>query len=127
MEILVFSSGTFLFAANGHLSNLERGSRHGASELQVRSYGFQVHEHVLQVAGDGNLGNRKCQLAIADPQARRAARVVAGYDVDAEAHQLGYIEPIGNARKNLLRALDAFLQVKVPVPDAGITGEAARG
>ena len=43
--------------------------------------------------------NRERQFAVLDPQPGRAPRIIAGDDVDAEAHQLGDVEPIGGSRR----------------------------
>ena len=51
----------------------------------------------LKFAGDGDLGDRIGQFAVLDPQARRPARVIAGYDVYAEAHQFGDVEARADA------------------------------
>src|SRR5690242_5571584 len=82
-----FSGDASLFAANGHLPNLECRRGEGAAELQVGAYRLQAHQHLLQRARDRNLRDGEGQFAVADPQPRRAARVIARYDIDAEADQ----------------------------------------
>ena len=47
-------------------------------------------QHVLQVAGDRDLLHREGDLAVLDPEAAGAARVVAGHVVDALPHQLDH-------------------------------------
>src|SRR5690242_8565122 len=108
-----FSWTAVLFPANGHLSNLDGGRRNGAAEIQVGANGFETHEHLLQIPRDGDFGNREGQLAIADPESRRAARIITCDNVNAKAHQLGDVEAVGDSRNNLLRGLDAFFEIKV--------------
>src|SRR4051794_7108701 len=85
-----------LFTANGHLSNLQCRGGDRAAEDQVGADGFDAHQHLLEVARNGHFGNREGQFAVADPQTYGAARIIAGDDIDAEAHHFGHIESIGN-------------------------------
>src|SRR3546814_2969171 len=52
----------------------------------------QMHEHLFQVAGDGDLGDRLGQLAVTDQEAGGTAAVIAGDAVDAHADQFGDID-----------------------------------
>ena len=60
--------------------------------------------HVEQIAGDGDLGDRRRQLALVDDEARGAAAIVAGDRIDALADQLGDVEPVPTSRDQLLGA-----------------------
>src|ERR1035438_1700644 len=60
-----------LFAANGHLSNLERGRSHGAAKLEIVADLFDAQQHVLQLSGNGDFGNRERQPAVADRKSTR--------------------------------------------------------
>src|SRR5690349_14321710 len=92
--------GPALSAANSHLSASKRGRAHRAAKLKVRAHGFHTHEHVIQSSGHCTFRDRKGQLAIANPEAGRAARVVAGDDVDTGPDQFGHVEAVGNPRQN---------------------------
>src|ERR1035438_3896317 len=116
-----WSGRAVLFAANGHLSNLERGRGHGTAKLQVVANLFHAQQHLLQITGNGDFGNRERELAVAYPQTRGAARVIAGDDVDAHADQFRDIESVGDPRDNPLRRLDAVFDEKVPVADSDRT------
>src|SRR5215207_6785512 len=110
--------GGFLSAANGHLSDAKSRSRSRAAELQVRSDVFQILQHSKEISGDGHLRNGESQLPITDPEASRAARVVAGNYVNPEAHQFCDVETVGDRADDLLRRLLAGLHEKIPVADA---------
>ena len=56
------------------------------------SAGASAAEHVEQVAGDGDLGDRRGELAILDDEAGGAAAIIAGHRIDALADQLGDVE-----------------------------------
>src|ERR1035438_8680545 len=114
-----------LFAANGNFSDLERGRGHGAAKLQVVANLFHAQQHILQITGNGDLGNRERQFAVAYPQTRGAARVIAGDNVDAHADQFRDIESVGYPRDNPLRRLDAVFHEKVPVAYPTVSGQAA--
>src|SRR5215469_18032518 len=118
-------AGTVLFAANGHLSDLQCRTGYGAAEFQVGTDDLHIHEHIAQIAGDGDFRNGVGEFAVADPEARGAARVVAGDDIDAHSDEFRHVKSVGDGGHNALGRLDATLGIKVPVPDAGVSGEAA--
>jgi hypothetical protein len=60
-----------------------------AAHLHVVADGEDAGEHRLQIAGDGDFLHRVGDLAVLDPVAGGAARVVAGDVVDAVAEQFG--------------------------------------
>src|SRR5258708_38223696 len=96
-NLLVSLCGLALSAANSHLPDQKRGSGHGAAKLQVGTDSFHIHQHIIQISSDCNFGDGKSQLAIANPEAGRAARVVARNDVDARPDRFGHIEAVPNA------------------------------
>ncbi len=51
-----------------------------------------VSVHVFEVAGDGDLFDGVGEFAVFDPEAAGAVGVVAGDEVDAEAHGFGDVE-----------------------------------
>ena len=55
-------------------------------------------------AGDGDLGHRLGQRAVADHEAGGAAAVIAGHAVDAHADQFGDVKPFLDVRHQLGRA-----------------------
>ena len=65
--------------------------------------------------------------AVLNPQAGRAARVVAGDDVDAEAHQAGDVEARRNLADDLLRRQRSRLEIQIAAADARRARQPARG
>src|SRR5260370_36285259 len=92
-----------LSATNTHLRNYQSRGGHGAAKLQVRADSFQVHQHLLQRAGDGDLRNWKGQLAIANPETGGAAGIIPGDDINTETDQLSYIGTVADSGNQLLR------------------------
>src|ERR1019366_7284055 len=68
----------------------------------------------------------KGQFAVANPDAGRAARVVARDDVHALADQFGHEETILHAADHFLLTLRSLLQIEVTIADSGIAGDPAR-
>src|SRR5205823_10056394 len=112
-----------LSATNCHLSDAQTRRCCGASKFEIRSDEFNIVQHVRQVAGNGHFRYGEGQLAVANPQARRAAGVIASYDVDSEAHQFGDVKAIGNPFENLFHRLGAGFHIEVPVADACVPGD----
>jgi signal transduction histidine kinase/DNA-binding response OmpR family regulator len=83
-------------AADGHLGDLQGGGGDGAAELQVGADHLDILQHPAQVAGDGDFVHREGRLAVPDPQTGGAPGVVAGHEVDPEAHQLGNEESVAH-------------------------------
>src|ERR1035437_4202761 len=97
-EVFVHSAPFILLAAgDGHAVDAEGGGGGGAPEDQVVADGGDVLVHVLQVAGDGDLFDGIGEFAVFDPEAGRALGVVAGDEVDAEAHSFRDVEALGDA------------------------------
>src|SRR5512134_87440 len=65
-----------LFTRDRHVLHEDRAGRAAAAHHHVAAYGRDLLEHLLQVAGDGYLFDRKSDLAALDPVAGGAARVV---------------------------------------------------
>ena len=61
-----------------------------ADRVGVGADGDHAAEHLAQVAGDRHLVRPEGDPAVLDPEAGRAARVVAGHVVDALPHQLDH-------------------------------------
>src|SRR5258708_1522190 len=87
---------------DGHPVDAQRRRVDARLELEV-ARGGQVLEHVLEIAGHGDLAHGIGELAALDPEARRAAAVVAGDSVDAHAHELGDIEALVDVADQLAR------------------------
>src|SRR5512138_3504550 len=75
---------------NGHSVDEDRAARAPAAHQHVGPDRRDAAEHVAQVAGDGDLLHGVANYAALDPVARRAARIVAGNEVDALAEELGH-------------------------------------
>src|ERR1039458_8716839 len=129
----VYPSGYFgqtgqLTAGDGHAVDAEGGRGGGGTEDEVVADGGDVLVHVFQVAGDGDLFDRVGELAVLDPEAGGALGVVAGDEVDAEAHGLGDVEAVLHIADDLFRRERAGLEEEVGGADAGVGGERmARG
>src|SRR5262249_52170595 len=103
------------------------GGRVGAAKPGARADELQILQHLNEIAGDGYLGNREGQLAVADPEARRSPRVIAGDDIDSEAHQFGDVEAVGNRLEDLFGRFVSLFKVEIAVADTGVAGDSARG
>src|SRR6185437_13213766 len=83
----------FRFAASlardGHLPDQDRTREDRRARIDVRSDRLRAHEDVAQVAGDGDFLLRIGYFAVLDPEAGRAARVIAGDDRYTLADQFG--------------------------------------
>ena len=86
-----------------------------------------LSQHLLQVAGDGDLLDRIGELAVGRSKSAGAAREIAGHQVDSEAEKLGDVKAIFDLGDDLLRSLCAGLQKEVAGADAGGSGQPARG
>src|SRR3954470_23211779 len=112
---MAMMSGAVLSAAHCHLSDAKSRSGGGAAKFQVRSYVFEILQHIRQIAGDGHFRDGEAELAIANPKAGRAARVIAGNDVHPEADQLGDVEAVRDGADDLLWRFRARLHKQVAV------------
>ena len=69
-----------------------------------------------QIARNRDFAHRIAAAAILDPEARRAAAVVAGHRVHARADQLGDVEAIGDVGDQLIGAARSRLNMQVGRP-----------
>ena len=99
-----------LLPTDGHLPDQQRRRRHRAPKFQVGARSLHVHQHLLQIRRDGDLRNRIRELAVLNPQAGGAARIVAGYDVDALADQFGDIQALANSANDFFGRALALLR-----------------
>src|ERR1700722_9309178 len=60
-------------------------------------------EDLREMPGDGHLAHREGRLAVLDPEARGAAAVIAGDEVDAHADQAGDVKTVLDLRDQLFR------------------------
>mmetsp|Transcript_20918 Transcript_20918/g.80503 ORF Transcript_20918/g.80503 Transcript_20918/m.80503 type:complete len:235 (+) Transcript_20918:3977-4681(+) len=108
-----------------HAGDQHRAHRLGAHRVLVGADADDVLQHVLQVAGNGHLVDRVGDLAVLDPVAAGAARVVAGHVVDALPHQLGHQQAATQAphhgRKIVARRGGAAAHAQI-VRAAGMAG-----
>src|SRR5688500_7694042 len=110
-----------LVAGNSHVFNQNRAARAPAAHQPVAADGDDRLEHVLEVAGDGDLLYREADLAALDPVTRRAARVVAGHQVYPLSHQLGDQQAASELAQHALEIRPRGSDEKVMVP-AGAAG-----
>src|SRR5436305_7633440 len=78
-----------LFPGERHAIDEDGTAVLGAAHHDVAPHFTDAAEHLQQVARDGDFLHREPDLATLDPEARRAARVIAGHHVHALAHHFG--------------------------------------
>ena len=78
---------------------------------KIGTDGFEVEQHILQLARDGDLGYRKCQFAVSNPKTGCAAGIIPGHDINTETDQFGDVETVANAGDQLLGRRRAFLDI----------------
>ena len=88
-----------------------------AQPEEVPAHCIDVAQHVAEVSGDRDLLDRAGELAALDPEAGRAARVIAGDGVEAHSDELRHQQP---AR----RAGDQILQRSLPGSSHRLLGPA---
>jgi hypothetical protein len=79
------------------------------------------------VSRGGHLRHRECQFAVSDPQAGRAARIIAGHDIHSKTHQLNHVASVANAGDQPRGRGRAFLDIKISIAHARVSGQPARG
>src|SRR3546814_1514228 len=84
---------------------------HGAAEDEVGRR-RQREEHVLQIAGDGDLADRIGDLAVLDPESGGATAVVAGQQVRSRADHLRDEQPLPDLADHLLRRDRARFEIR---------------
>src|SRR5690606_4977375 len=77
-------------AGHGHAPDQHRADADVRAPVDVGTHRLDGLEDVLQAAGDGDLVHRVRDGAVLDPEAGRAAGIVAGDGIGALAHQLGH-------------------------------------
>src|ERR1017187_10231802 len=82
--------GEILTSGNRHLSDHDRRRRNGAAELKIITDLRHSRQHLLQRARDRDFRNGKRQLAIANPDPHRAARIIPRHRIDTAADQFGH-------------------------------------
>src|SRR5512146_519627 len=80
----------FLLAGDGHSIYTKGRASECAAEFEVVADFGDVVEHVVEVAGDGDLLDRVVEFAVLDPQAAGAAREIAGDEIDTETEEFRY-------------------------------------
>ncbi len=73
--------------------------------------GAQVREHIVQVAGNGDLADRVGDFAIFDPETTGPARIVAGHAIDAKTDQFIHEQALLYVGHQFFRACVAGFQV----------------
>src|SRR5499426_61093 len=79
---------------HGHFAYQDGGGGGAVAEDQVAADAFDGTEHVQEIAGDGDLLHGIGKLAVVDPEADGAARVVSSDSVDAEADELRHVQSL---------------------------------
>src|SRR6185312_15118472 len=110
-----------LIPRDGHALDQDRAARAPAARHDVAPDGDDRAEHLAQVAGDGDLLHREADLAVLDPVAGRAARIVAGDEVDALPHQLGHQQPFAHLLEHSCE-IGPFRTYEEVVVAAGVAG-----
>ena len=95
--------------------------------MGVVAYGVDVLEHLLEAAGDVDFADRLSELAVADADAGRAAREVAGGEVDAETHQGCEVEAVFNVGDDLVGGRFACGDDEIAGADRGEAADIADG
>src|SRR5690242_6570785 len=114
-------------ATDGHLSNQDGRGRERAAEIEIGSDEVNFKQHLFQIPGDSDLGNRIRQLAVLNPEPGGARGIVARDGVRASANQLGHVEAVANSGDDFRRRALAWLDKKVTGADAGVAGDPSRG
>src|SRR5882672_3967134 len=105
-----------LFPGDGHVLYEDRAARATAPHEHVAAHRDDALEHVAQIPRDGDLLDRKLDLAAVDPVARGTARVVAGDEIDALPEQFGDEQPTPHFAQHARKARTVGLQYQVVVP-----------
>src|SRR5258707_9513037 len=92
-----------LLATDSHPPDHQRRSGDRSSKLQVGAHVLDVREHALQGRRNGDLGYRIRELAVLNPQAGGAARIVARDNVYSGADQFRDVQPLPDAAHYLIR------------------------
>ena len=126
-EISNLQSEIVLLAADDQAVDADRWAGHGAAKFEVAGDFGNVEEHFFQISRHRDLFHRIGQFAARDPEAGRAAGVVAGHQVRAVAEKFGDVQAFGNVGDDFLRSLRSRLQEIISRTDARSAGQSARG
>src|SRR5207245_173238 len=89
-----------------------------ATEVQIIADHLDAAQDVAEVAGNGDFFNRISQLAILNPEACGAARIIASDGIEAEADHLGDVKTLFDRSDDLRRRMRAGSDEKVIDTDA---------
>src|SRR5439155_19647455 len=117
--------GTASLSRHHHLGDLHRRAGDVTAKHEIVADRFDAHPHVFQVARDRDLLDGIGQLAVLDPEADRAAGIVASHHVDAKPDQLRDVEPARDRADDRLGRGHAGRQVEVGRADRGRLADAA--
>src|SRR5437016_9123581 len=116
----------FSVSADHHLADLHRGRGELAAEAQIIADHLNAAQDVAEVASDGDFFNGTSQLAVLNPEARRAARIIAGHGIETEADHLSNVETLLDRSDDLGGRVRARSDEKVIDADARRAHQAAR-
>ena len=81
--------------------------------LNVRSFAaVRFRENVVQMTGDGDLGDRICKLTLLDPETARTPAVISGHRADTGSHHIVNVKAGSNRFNQVFRAYFARFQIK---------------
>src|SRR6202023_3602244 len=103
------------------------GRRIGAVTEDEVGWGREALEYFAQMPGDGDFAHRISEHAILDPKPRGAAAIVAGYQIDADADQVGDIKTVGDLGDQRVGAFGACGEMQVARSGRGRRRHAAIG
>src|SRR2546426_3316337 len=105
-----------LFPGDRHVLYEDRAARAAAAYEHIAAHRDDALEHVAQVAGDGDLLDRKLDLAAVDPVARGAARIIAGHQVYPLAQELGDQQPAAHLAQHAGKVWSIGTQHEIVMP-----------
>src|SRR5438128_11852339 len=105
-----------LFPGDRHVLYEDRAARAAAAHEHIAAHRDDALEHVAQVAGDGDLLDRKLDLTAVDPVACGAARIIAGDEVYPLPKEFGDKETAAHLAQHARKvgAIGAQHQVVMP-------------
>src|SRR5437868_8120155 len=99
-----------LLTTNGHFSHLDCRRCYRSAKLQIAADRLDSVQHIVQIPRDSHFTDRERQLAVADPESRRAPRIISRDHVHAETHEFRDIESVRYSCADLLGGLVALDQ-----------------
>src|ERR1700733_11489462 len=91
---LSISEGLGGGARERHVGYAERRCHGRATHLEIVGYQVDPLENLVEVRGDRDLANWKCELSILDPEALRASREISRNGIEAKSHQRCDVKPL---------------------------------